>query len=108
MNFVSQIGRLTADPQMNYTQSGSAVVKFTIAVNKYYKDSAGNKQEKTSFFNCTAWGKTGELVTQYVKKGHRIAIQGELEQNTWENEGVKKSAVGINVKEVMFLEGKNV
>lgn len=108
MNKVFQIGRLTKDPELSYTTNGKAVAKFSMAVSKKYTDSQGEKQEITSFFNCVAWGKTGELVSQYVKKGERLAIEGELEQKSWEDQdGNKRSTVQINVREVMFLAVKN-
>ena len=73
------IGRLTADPALTYTQGGASVAKFSIASSyTYAKDGA--KKETTSFFNCVAWEKTGEIIAQYVKKGQRIAIEGRLQQ----------------------------
>ena len=103
MNNINIIGRITADPELTYTQSGSACCKFSIAVNKTYKVN-GEKQEKASFFNCVAWAKTAELIVQYVKKGQQLAINGELDQYSYEKEGIKKTSVNIVAKEVMFLK----
>ncbi len=107
MNHFSIIGRLTRDPELKYLQSGTSVASFSIAVGKRYKNSAGDMVDKTSFFNCKVWGKLGEVVTNYVKKGHRLGIQGELEQNTWEDQnGNKRSSVDLVVSEIHFLQPK--
>ena len=98
------IGRLTADPQLTYTQGGASVTKFSIASSQTYtKDGA--KKETTSFFNCVAWAKTGEIIAQYFKKGHRIAIEGRLNQRSWDDQsGNKRSAVEIVVENFNFIE----
>ena len=76
LNSVTIIGRLVRDPELKYTQSGSAVCNFGIAVNKSYSTSDGEKKEEVSFFDCTAWAKTGEIIAEHLQKGRRIAIQG--------------------------------
>jgi single-strand DNA-binding protein len=98
------IGRLTADPALTYTQGGASVTKFSIASSQTYtKDGA--KKETTSFFNCVAWAKTGEIIAQYVKKGHRIAIEGRLQQRSWDgSDGNKRTAVEIVVDNFNFIE----
>jgi single-strand DNA-binding protein len=104
MNNVNLIGRLTKDPELNYTQTGQPGCRFSIAVNKVWKDKDGNKKEKANFLNCVAWGKTAELVAQYVKKGQQIAVSGELDQYSYEVEGNKKTSLNVVVKEVTFLK----
>ena len=98
------IGRLTADPQLTYTQGGASVTKFSIASSyTYTKDGA--KKETTSFFNCVAWAKTGEIIAQYFKKGQRIAIEGRLQQRSWDDQsGNKRTAVDIVVENFNFIE----
>jgi single-strand DNA-binding protein len=98
------IGRLTRDPELKYTQGGASVASFSIASSyTYAKDGA--KKETTSFFNCVAWGKTGEIIAQYVKKGHRIAIEGRLQQRSWDGpDGNKRTAVEIVVENFNFIE----
>ena len=98
------IGRLTADPALTYTQGGASVTKFSIASSQTYtKDGA--KKETTSFFNCVAWAKTGEIIAQYFKKGHRIAIEGRLQQRSWDGpDGNKRTAVEIVVDNFNFIE----
>jgi len=107
MNRWTGIGRLTKDADIRNTQTGSTVVNFSIAVGyTYVKD--GEKKDIPSFFNCIAWGKTGEAIAQYVKKGHRIGIEGRLQQRTWEDQsGNKRSTVEIIVERFYFLQPKS-
>ena len=98
------IGRLTRDPELKYAQGGASVASFSIASSQTYtKDGA--KKETTSFFNCVAWAKTGEIIAQYVKKGQRIAIEGRLQQRSWDDQsGNKRTAVEIVVENFNFVE----
>lgn len=107
MNHVSLIGRLVRDVELKYTQSGTAIGGFSLAVGYSYKQGDERKDE-TSFFNCNAWGKTAENFAEYVKKGHRVGIEGRLKQETWENkEGQKQSTVKIIVERFFFLQPKS-
>lgn len=106
MNHWSGVGRLTKDPDLRSTQTGSSVANFSIAVNYIYSAS-GEKKETTSFFNCVAWGKPGEAIAQYCKKGHRIGIEGRLQQRTWDDpNGNKRSTVEVVVEKFQFLQAK--
>ena len=107
MNTWSGVGRLVRDADLKTTQSGSTVVNFSIAVGYTYV-SNGEKKDQTSFFNCIAWGKQGEAIAQYVKKGHRIGIVGRLQQRSWDDsEGKKRSVVEIVVEKFHFLQPKS-
>jgi len=100
------IGRLTRDPELRYTQNGTSVASFSIANNRTYA-SSGEKKDSVSFFNCVAWGKLGEIIVQYCKKGHRIGLDGRLQQRTWEDkDGSKKNTIEIVAENVHFLESK--
>lgn len=94
-------GRLVKDVELKQTTSGTRVGSFSIAVNRKYND-----KEETSFFNCVAFGKTAEIIAQYVKKGHRIGIDGRLVQRSWEKDGQKRSTVEIVVENFQFLESR--
>ena len=95
------IGRLTRDPEMAYSQSGTPIAKFSIAVN-------GMKDDDVSFFDCVSFKKTAELVSQYLTKGARVGIDGKLQQNRWEDkDGNKRSKIEIIVNTVQFLSSKN-
>ena len=106
LNRIMIIGRLTKDPELRATQAGTAVCSFSIANNKTW-GKGGEKKEEVSFFNCTAWAKTGEVIAEYVKKGQRIAIDGRLQQRSWEDTaGAKRCAVEIVVDNFQFIEPK--
>jgi len=105
MNKVFFIGNLTRDPELTETPSGIAVCRFSIAVNRDYTDSEGNRQ--TDFFNCTAWRGLGETIARYCKKGNKIEVEGSIQLRSYEdNDGIKRQAVDIIVKEVEFLTPK--
>jgi len=103
INKVILIGRLTKDPELRAIQSGATLASFSVANNRTYAQN-GEKKEYTSFFNCIAWGKLGEVIVQYCKKGQRIALEGRLQQKTWEDQnGQKRYAVEIVVENFQFL-----
>ena len=111
LNKVILIGRLTADPEMRTTPTGTQVGSFSVANNRTY-NANGERKEQVSFFNCVAWAKTAEIISTYVKKGQRIGIEGRLQQRSWEDkDGNKRSVVEINVENFQFLsppkEGNN-
>ena len=106
INNVTLIGRLTRDPELSVLKQGTSIAKFSLANNRSFS-TGGEKKDQTSFFNCVAWGKLGEIIAEYAKKGHRIAICGRLQQRTWEDDsGAKKSVVEIVVENCQFLEGR--
>jgi single-strand DNA-binding protein len=102
INVVTIIGNLTRDVDLRATQNGKHVANFSIANNRTF---SGEKQ--TSYFNCIAWGKTGELLNQYCQKGSKVAITGRLQQRTWEDkDGKKNYAVEIVAESIQFLTMK--
>lgn len=107
INRVYLIGRLTRDPEMSVlAKSNTSVTKFSLANNRVFV-TGGEKRDQTSFFNCIAWGKLGELISEYCKKGHRLAVEGRLQQRSWEdNSGNKRSTVEIVVENCQFLSPK--
>ncbi|HOO70499.1 MAG TPA: single-stranded DNA-binding protein [Spirochaetota bacterium] len=103
LNKVMLIGRLVRDPELRYTPNGASVASFSIANNRTYVAS-GEKKEMVSFFNCVAWGKTAEFITQYCKKGNRVGIEGRLQQRSWEDQqGNKRNTVEITVENIQNL-----
>ena len=105
MNHFFGIGRLTGAAELKYTSKGTACTKFSICINKTWKDEKGERQEKPSFFNCVMWGKLGEAISKYLTKGKQVAIEAELEQNTWQDSnGNNHSAVQLNVNELLMLQ----
>ena len=97
-NLVILTGRLAREPELKYGASGSAYCKFTLAVNRMKKD------DPADFILCSAFGKTAELIAQYVKKGNQLGIQGRLQQDTYEKDGEKISKTGVTVDKIEFME----
>ena len=105
LNSFVGIGRLTRDPELRYTPGGTGVCKFGIAINRTYRNQEGNNVEDTLFINVTTWGKQAENVSQFLKKGRRVAISGELRSNNWQDkEGNKRTSFEINARTVQFLD----
>lgn len=98
-------GNITRDPEMRTTGSGSQVCSFAIAVNRSFKDSNGNQQDQVSYLDCVAWGKSAEIICQYVHKGSALLVSGRLEQRSWEdkNSGQKRSRTEIVVEDFSFI-----
>ena len=107
LNRVVLIGRLTRDPELRYTPSGTAVASFSIANNRTYAVS-GERKEEVSYFDCIAWSKLGEIITEYCKKGQKIAVEGRLQQRRWEDQDKnKKSKIELVIENFQFLSGKS-
>ncbi len=100
-------GNLTRDPELRSTPNGASVCSFTVAVNRVFRDSSGNQQEDVSFIDCSAWGKLGEMISQYAKKGTGVLVSGRLDQRSWEDKtsGQKRSRVEVVVEDFNFLSG---
>jgi single-strand DNA-binding protein len=107
VNKVILVGRLGVDPELKSLDGGQSVCNMSIATSESWKDKEGNKQEKTEWHRCTAWGKTAELCGQYLKKGREVYLEGKLQTRKYEKDGVEKYATDIVVSTVQFLGGKN-
>ncbi len=105
LNSFIGIGRLTRDPELRYTPSGTAVCRFGLAINRSYRNQEGNNVEDTLFINISVWGKQAEYSSQYLRKGRRVAINGELRSNNWvDRDGNKRISFEINARTVQFLD----
>lgn len=102
-------GNLTRDPELRATQTGMQVCSFSVAVNRVYKGANGENVENVSYIDCTAWGKQGETIAKYAKKGSALLVSGRLEQRSWEDKasGAKRSRVEIIVEDFNFLSGNS-
>ena len=100
-------GNLTRDPGLRSTPNGASVCSFSVAVNRVYKDSNGEQREDVSYIDCSAWGRLGEMISQYAKKGSGVLVSGRLDQRSWEdkNGGGKRSRVEIVAEDFNFLGG---
>lgn len=104
LNSVVLIGNLTRDPELRYTQAGKAMAKFSIAINRYWKDHEGNKQEETTFVNIVAWGPQAENCANYLKKGRPVAVEGRLSIRSYTTEeGEKRWITEVVANNVQFL-----
>jgi len=104
INRVILVGRLTRDAELKYTGSGVAVCKIGLAVNRR-KKSGDSWTEEPSFFDVVLWGRLGEAISQYLVKGKQIAVEGELRQNRWEQDGQPRSKVEVHASNVQLLGG---
>ena len=102
-------GNLTRDPELRTTPNGATVCSFSVAVNRVYRDASGEQKEDVSFIDCSAWGKLGEMINQYAKKGSGVLVSGRLDQRSWEDKatGQKRSRVEIVVEDFNFAGGTN-
>lgn len=103
MNKVILIGRLTKDPEIKNTASQVSVCRFTVAVDRKYKDSNGQRQ--ADFINCVAWRQTANFISQYFHKGSKIAVTGSIQTRTYENQqGQRQYVTEVVVEEAEFVE----
>lgn len=104
LNKVFLIGNLTRDPELRYTPSGVAVVNLRLAVNRRYRDKAGEQKEEVCFITVAAWDKQAEVCNQYLSKGRSIFVEGRLQFRSWEtNDGQKRSVIDIRAERIQFL-----
>ena len=101
-NQVTIVGNLTDDPELRYTPNGAAVVKFRVAVNRRFKDEAGNwKDGETSYFTVNGWRSLAENVAESLTRGARVVVAGRLQMRSWETqEGEKRTVVEIEADEI--------
>jgi len=101
-NQVTIVGNLTDDPELRYTPNGAAVVKFRVAVNRRYKDEAGNwKDGETSYFTVNGWRTLAENCAETLTRGSRVLVIGRLQMRSWETqEGDKRTVVEIEADEI--------
>ena len=104
LNKVFLMGNLTRDPELRYVPSGTAVANFTVAVNRPYKDSAGEKKEEVSFIRVVVWGKMAEICGEYLTKGRPVLVEGRLKTRSWEGQdGQKRSVLEVVANSVQFV-----
>jgi single-strand DNA-binding protein len=101
-NKVILLGNLTRDVELRHTQSGMALGKFGMAINRKWSQN-GEQKESTCFVDLTAWGRQAELLNQYVKTGSQLFVEGRLEYSTWEAEGGKRSKLEVIVENFQFV-----
>lgn len=107
LNKVMLIGHIQPnDPELRYTQNGQAVCTFKLVTDEGYKDREGNQVERSEWHNIVAWGKPGEIISQYMRKGRQIYIEGRIQSRKYEDkEGQTRYITEINVSDFAFLDG---
>ncbi|WP_300433919.1 single-stranded DNA-binding protein [Christiangramia sp.] len=103
-NTVQLIGHVGNDPEILNLESGKKLAKFSVATNESYKNAKGEKITDTQWHNIVAWGKTAELVENYVPKGKEIGIEGKLTSRSYEDkDGVKRYITEVVCNELLLL-----
>lgn len=107
LNMVALTGRLVKEGDLRYSQTGNAVLRFSIAVNRVRRNQDGSRLEEVSYFDCLYFGKAAEAVNQYLEKGRQVAINGELRQSRWEQDGQTRSRIEVYVNSLTLIGGSN-
>lgn len=105
-NKVILLGNLTRDVELRTTQGGTALAKFGMAINRKWSTPNGEQKEEVCFVDLTAWGRQAEVLSQYVKKGSQLFVEGRLQYSTWEKDGVKKNKLDVVVESFQFVGGR--
>ena len=103
-NIVLLVGRLTRDAEIRYTSSGTAVCRFSLAVNRI-SGSGEKKAESVGFFDVAVWSRLAETIHPYLAKGKQVCVSGELRQNRWEQDGETRSKIEVSASTVQLLGG---
>jgi single-strand DNA-binding protein len=105
LNRVLLIGRLTRDPETRSLASGTSVVSFGLAVNRVYnRKETGEKVEETCFVDVEAWGRTGETIARYMRKGRQLFVEGRLRFDSWERDGQRRSKLSVVAENFQFID----
>lgn len=106
LNNISLIGRLTADPELRTTPTGSSVISFCLAVQRDYVKQGEERQ--ADFIDCVAWNQTAEIISRFMHKGSSLAVTGRLQTRVYEDrEGNKRKVSEVNVQNVSFIDKKS-
>lgn len=106
-NKVILVGNLTRDPELRYTPKGMAIAKFGLAVNRTWRNEAGETKEEVTFVDIDAFGRQAETICQYMKKGSPLLVEGRLRLDQWDDKqtGQKRSRLGVVLEGFQFLGG---
>src|SRR3984893_7814615 len=106
VNKVILVGNLGRDAELRYTPGGAAVAKFSLATTEVWNDKAGQRQEKTEWHNIDVWGKQAEALTEYLRKGKQVYVEGRLQTDEYtDKEGVKRKSTKVRCDRVVLLGG---
>jgi single-strand DNA-binding protein len=106
-NKVLLVGNLTRDPELKSTPSNQSVAQIGLAVNRNYQTKEGEKREETTFVDCEAWGRTAEVMCQYLAKGRPVLVEGRLKLDQWQDkDGNNRSKLKVVIENFQFLGGR--
>src|SRR3954469_7183646 len=107
-NKVILAGNLTRDPELRYTPKGTAVAKIGLAINRQWKDESGQQKEEVTFVDVDAFGRQAEVISQYLKKGRPILVEGRLRLDTWDDKQTnqKRSRLGVVLESFQFMDSR--
>ena len=106
-NKVLLVGNLTRDPELKSTPSNQSVAQIGLAVNRNYQTKDGEKREETTFVDCEAWGRTAEVMCQYLAKGRPVLVEGRLKLDQWQDkDGNNRSKLKVVIENFQFLGGR--
>ena len=104
VNRVILIGNLGRDPEVRYTQNGTAVANFTLATNEVWTDKGGERQERTEWHRIVVWGKQAEIVREHLSKGKQVYVEGSIQTRQWDDrEGNKRTTTEIKAQRLMMI-----
>lgn len=107
LNKIFVMGRMVRDPELRRTNTGTAVVSFTLACDRDFKDKQTGERE-TDFIDCVAWRQTGEFISQHFSKGRAAVVEGRLQNRKWtDKDGNKRVSAEVVVDQVYFADSKN-
>ncbi len=107
-NKVILMGNLTRDPELRYTPKGTAVARLGLAINRTWKTETGESKEDVAYVDAEAWGRQAEVISQYMKKGRPIFIEGRLRYESWEDKQTnqKRSRLGVVLESFQFMDSQ--
>ncbi len=108
LNRVLLMGNLTRDPDLKYLPSNTPVVGFGLAINRKWRSNEGEQREETTFVDCSAFGRTAELINQYMKKGRPLFVDGRLRLEQWQDResGANRSKLSVVVENFQFIDSR--
>ena len=107
INKVILVGNLGRDPETRYAQNGSAVTSFSVATSESWRDrTSGEQQERTEWHNVVCFARLAEIAGEYLRKGSKVYIEGQLRTSSWEQDGVKRYKTDIHAREMQMLDSR--
>ena len=108
LNKVQIIGNLGRDPELRFTQDGTPVANFTVAVNESWRSRGGEQRERTEWFRVVAWSNLAEIANQYLRRGRQVFIEGRLQTREWQDrEGNDRTSTELVVRDMIMLGGRD-